>query len=189
MRLGEIGDAWKECSTALFQFQLGAIGRNTPDLSLTYAEGFNSSLVRLGANAEATYAEQMEFQFQLGAIGRYGLNLFFSYIALVSIPAWCDWEPGNAMGGIPAVGCFNSSLVRLGGIKFPCIPSLIHPFQFQLGAIGSGLDGCKGVLTASFNSSLVRLGASTKETKGVEFKSFNSSLVRLGVIYQDISRH
>ena len=39
--------------------------------------------------------------------------------AVVSIPAWCDWE-GKSYGGAINFISFNSSLVRLGGIILTC---------------------------------------------------------------------
>ena len=76
----------------MFQFQLGAIGRQI------------IREINIGNN---------EFQFQLGAIGSVQKILVFVSAFNVSIPAWCDWESQSAVSTVQLVR-FNSSLVRLG---------------------------------------------------------------------------
>ena len=76
----------------------------------------------------------MKFQFQLGAIGSKKMKTL-KIAAVVSIPAWCDWEKLVVLPPWP-IDSFNSSLVRLGESNV------------------SRMD----ILYECFNSSLVRLG-------------------------------
>ena len=93
MRLGANRDALWAGYAAVFQFQLGAIGR---------------------ASATVQLNDLVMFQFQLGAIGSKMSYADQKRNAIVSIPAWCDWE-------------FPILITQVG----------LQLFQFQLGAIGS----------------------------------------------------
>ncbi len=118
-----------------FQFQYGAIGSILNTINALTLKRFNSSMVRLGVETRVGEMFCFVFQFQYGAIGRTlgGLSMFlitmfqFQYGAIgrfaerccpdsccVSIPVWCDWEPGRYKR-----------------------PRSLILFQFQYGAIGS----------------------------------------------------
>ncbi len=102
----------------MFQFQLGAIGSGAASGQITVYYGFNSSLVRLGAQGVTTQTIALpEFQFQLGAIGRVNKELENADDKRFQFQL-------GAIGRFSTLGfpfcriSFNSSLVRLGAQIF-----------------------------------------------------------------------
>ena len=102
----------------MFQFQLGAIGRDAATIELPAFISFNSSLVRLGVECTDEFiCDQIWFQFQLGAIGS------------------CAW------------GCvvrfrieFQFQLGAIGRFMLKYKYMFDSEFQFQLGAIGRRVE-------------------------------------------------
>ena len=98
--------------------------------------GFNSSLVRLGAQTPQLGNFIGLFQFQLGAIGSPDAIVLISSI-------------------FPS---FNSSLVRLGGYSAFRVANLSPRFNSSLVRLGVFAKALMRLFLISFNSSLVRLG-------------------------------
>ncbi len=99
----------------------------------------------------------------------------------VSIPAWCDWESitGNAVEHYRRR--FNSSMVRLGAVQ---LLHRRHPsggFNSSMVRLGGSGSFSRSAQLSGFNSSMVRLGATGVANEDFLQFSFNSSMVRLGV--------
>ena len=91
---------------------------------LPFSTGFNSSMVRLGADGSLSHTGMSAvFQFQYGSIGRLPPHTARTSPERVSIPVWFDWEPARCSNMAQCVRSFNSSMVRLGGT----IPQVIIP--------------------------------------------------------------
>ena len=166
---------------------------------------FNSSLVRLEAEAQAYLTKQlMGFQFQLGSIRRSVFNGKVTARFLSFNSSLVRLEGARCRAKRWAKESFNSSLVRLEGCLIRRGNAVGDEFQFQLGSIRRRTVCLLGQrATTGFNSSLVRLEEEVKQNALVapfpfQFQlgsirraicslshsttsGFNSSLVRLEV--------
>ena len=167
-----------------FQFQTGAIKRQTADLEkMTTKSCFNSKLVRLKGRAyQPARRNRLSFNSKLvrlkvraGFVSCVSFSCFNS--KLVRLKEHYPTQTKHPKNG------FNSKLVRL---KVAGVPSRMQPnrtFQFQTGAIKrTARFFDKNMHYPRFNSKLVRLKVSDVfDDLSVSDACFNSKLVRLKV--------
>ncbi len=77
---------------------------------------------------------------------------------LVSIPAWCDWEPAGQTKVIDCLTSFNSSMVRLGDYLSSPEPGKLRCFNSSMVRLGVNMIDVSRRVRLRFNSSMVRLG-------------------------------
>ena len=182
-QLGAIGSRFRSSRNDFrkrFQFQLGAIGRRVAAFNQSTVDRFNSSLVRLGDNANFTTSSPRISSFNSSLVRLGGPNAAaWELYWAVSIPAWCDWE--NAiqktnngkplfqfqLGAIGRVYIFASDDLSTVSIPAWCDwepPGEVLPHLPGQVSIPAWCDwepdrAIWFLRFASFNSSLVRLGA------------------------------
>ncbi len=116
--LVRLGESYRRApaKTEQFQFQFGTIGsvinhRHRRNFSIC----FNSSLVRLGVAYLLYRRNHTIVSIPVWYDWESMNNSSYRYIEHVSIPVWYDWEMDSSPF-LPVLVCFNSSLVRLGGV-------------------------------------------------------------------------
>ena len=140
----------------MFQFHFGSIGSRDQKRSCLNLRCFNSTLVRLEVNAQASL--------------RYQDTRFNSTLVRL--------EAKRLIPPAPLLLRFNSTLVRL-EVVWNIIVLYFLKFQFHFGSIGSQDLTKKYCSYLRFNSALVRLEASQSTFRSIPAHSFNSTLVRL----------